>query len=296
VQQVLTSAAEPNIFFVPYEGYGTITMQQDTALSNYNSLQVEYRHTFSKGLTMQAAYTWSHSLDNSSDYAFQSAIDDSNLRRWYATSSFNRTQMLVTNFVYDVPFFRHSTNAFARTILGGWSLSDITSFLSGPPMSINCGINGMSSGIGEGIMCNSLGTLGVAKSTINDPQFGPTMGWFNPATLGQPFVSQLAANGQAGMFGYNGRNILRGPGRNNWDVALLKNFEAPWFSNEHSTIQFRLETFNTFNHTQFQSISAFCSGATTPGQACNGGNNIGNGEVSGAWSPRILQLALKFIF
>jgi hypothetical protein len=296
VQQVLTNAEEPNIFFVPYEGYGTITMQQDTAESNYNSLQVEFRHTFKKGLTMQSAYTWSHSLDNSSDYGYQSYIDDSNLSRWYGTSAFNRTQMWVTNFVYDLPFSRHSSNAFARETLGGWSISNITSFLSGPPMSIGCGINGMSSGIGEGIMCNSLGKFGVSKGVIDDPQFGPTVGWFNPSNLGQPTVAQLASNGEPGMFGYMGRNILRGPGRNNWDMALLKNFQAPWFSGEHSTVQFRLETFNTFNHPQWIGVNAFCSGATAPGSPCNGANNIGNGEVSGAWSPRILQLALKLLF
>jgi hypothetical protein len=145
-------------------------------------------------------------------------------------------------------------------------------------MSISCGINGMSSGIGEGIMCNSLGTLGISKHVIDDPQFGPTPGWFNPGALVQPTVVQLASNGEAGMFGYNGRNVLWGPGRNNWDVALMKDFETPWFSGEHSTIQFRLETFNTFNHAQFQGINAFCSGATAPGQPCNGSSNIGNGK------------------
>ena len=294
VQQVLINAEANNIFFVPYEGYSTITMQQDTAVSNYSSLQVEYRHSFTHGLTMQSAYTWSHSLDNSS--GGQLGVDDSNLHRWYATSDFNRTQMWVTNFVYDMPFFLHSSNPFARQVLGGWSFSDITSFLSGPPQSITCGINGMSSGIGESIMCNTLGPLGISKSEINDPQFGPTPGWFNPANIGQPLVSQLSANGQSGMFGYGGRNILTGPGRNNWDVALLKNFQTPWFSGEHSTIQFRLETFNTFNHPQFRSVNASCSGATTPGAPCNGGNNIGNSEVTSAWSPRILQLALKLMF
>ena len=296
VQQVLMNAAQPSIFFVPYQGYSTITMQEDTASSNYNALQVEFRHSFKKGLTLQSAYTWAHALDNASDAGYQSNIDDSNLRRWYATSSMNRSQMWVTNFVYELPFFHNSPNVFAREALGGWSISNITSFLSGTPMSINCGINGMSSGIGEAISCNSLGKVGVAKSVIDDPQFGPTPGWFNPAHLQQPFVSQLPSNGEPGMFGYNGRNILRGPGRNNWDMALLKNFQTPWFSGEHSTVQFRLETFNTFNHTQWQSINASCSGATLPGEACSGANNIGNGEVTGAWAPRVMQLALKLIF
>jgi hypothetical protein len=52
------------------------------------------------------------------------------------------------------------------------------------------------------------------------------------------------------MFGYIGRNILTGPGRNNWDIALMKNIATPWFGPEKGNIQFRLETFNTFNHPQ----------------------------------------------
>ena len=63
------------------------------------------------------------------------------------------------------------------------------------------------------------------------------------------------------MFGYMGRNTLHGPGRNNWDIALLKNFTPLW--SEGSMLQFRLETYNTFNHTQFQGIQAGC-GSTTP--------------------------------
>jgi hypothetical protein len=98
------------------------------------------------------------------------------------------------------------------------------------------------------------------------------------------------------MFGYMGRNILTGPGRNNWDLALLKSFEAPWFNGEHSSFQFRLETFNTFNHPQWKSINASCSGATPFGGTCNDANNIGNGEVNGAWAPRLVQLGLKLIF
>jgi hypothetical protein len=76
----------------------------------------------------------------------------------------------------------------------------------------------------------------------------------------------------------------------------MKNFVLPWFNGENSTVQFRFETFNTFNHTQWKYVSVGCSGSTPAGGACNDSNNIGNGEVSGAWSPRIVQLALKFIF
>jgi hypothetical protein len=116
------------------------------------------------------------------------------------------------------------------------------------------------------------------------------------------------------MFGTMGRNVLTGPGRNNWDLAILKNFELPWFKGEHSTIQFRFETFNTWNHPQFQGISAGCDGSDNPdgtkafGRSCinqiltdpvSGDSkrvNGGNGQVTSAWDPRIIQLGLKFIF
>ena len=109
-----------------------------------------------------------------------------------------------------------------------------------------------------------------------------------------PALSQFRADGQPGMFGYMGRDTLMGPGRNNWDIALLKNFAVP--INEKSVVQFRLETYNTFNHTQYQSIQAGCGGATPYGSACSGAQNVGNGEVNGAWSPRQVQLGLKLMF
>jgi hypothetical protein len=111
-----------------------------------------------------------------------------------------------------------------------------------------------------------------------------------------PALSQFSANGEPGMFGYMGRNVLTGPGRNNWDLALLKNFSLPWAGGERSNLQFRLETFNTFNHTQWQSIRTGCSGDTPFGEPCSGSNNYNRGEVTSAWSPRIVQLGLKFVF
>jgi hypothetical protein len=201
------------------------------------------------------------------------------------------------SYVYDMPFFRNSGNGAARVALGGWELSGITSFFTGQPINFNCGISGLSSGIGEGVRCNTLGPLKIKKGVVNDPQFGPTASWFDPGVIAQPNLAQLYSNGEPGMFGYMGRNVLTGPGRNNWDMALLKNIKLPWFSGEHSTLQFRWETFNTFNHPQWKAVNAFCGGNTPPGEPCSGNlNNLGNGEVSGAWQPRIMQLALKLIF
>ncbi|HEV2381056.1 MAG TPA: carboxypeptidase-like regulatory domain-containing protein [Terriglobia bacterium] len=107
---------------------------------------------------------------------------------------------------------------------------------------------------------------------------------------------KLRVDSEPGMFGYMGRNPLTGPGVNNWDLALVKDFAAPWFLGEKSTLQFRWETFNTFNHAQFQGVNIGCGGLTPAGAPCSGPNNIGNGEIAGARSPRIMQLALKLLF
>jgi hypothetical protein len=131
---------------------------------------------------------------------------------------------------------------------------------------------------------------------VNDPQFGPTPTWFDPSLIGQVTVDQLRADNQPGMFGYMGKYALTGPGRANWDIAVLRNFQVPWFNGEHSSLQFRFESYNTFNHPQWTGVNLFCSDQTVPGAPCNGDNNVGNGQVSSAARPRILQLGLKFVF
>jgi hypothetical protein len=299
VQNDIINELQPTFFFAPYQDYGNITYYEFSATSEYNSLQANLRHAVGHGLTFQAAYTDSHAIDENSaggEPLTGGGVDDYDLPRWRGTGNFNLTNVLVMNYVYDLPFFKHSSASFVRNGLGGWEFSGITSFYSGEPVDFNCGENGMQNGIGQGLRCNTVGALKIQKGTVNDPTFGPVPTWFNPGAIAQPLLSQYYANGESGMFGYMGRNILTGPGRNNWDLALLKSFEAPWFNGEHSSFQFRLETFNTFNHPQWKSINASCSGATPFGGTCNDANNIGNGEVNGAWAPRLVQLGLKLIF
>jgi hypothetical protein len=293
VQQILINNLEPTIYFVPYRGYTGINVREWAGNSSYNSLQVGYRHVLSHGLTFQGAYTWSHTIDNVGN----PGVNDYNLARWRANSTLDQPQMLVMNYIYELPFFKNGSNPFLRATLGGWEFSGITSFLDGQPIDFGCGIAGLSSGVGGPVRCNSLGPLTVKKGVTNDPQFGPTVTWFDPSVIGQINIDQLAANGEPGMFGYMGRNPLRGPGRNNWDLALLKNFALRWLGGERSNVQFRLETFNTFNHPQWSGVNAFCGSQTPAGQPCSGNtNNLGNAEVTSAWPARILQLGLKFLF
>jgi len=292
-----------SVFFVPYRGFGWMTGKQNTAVSNYNSLQVSLRHDVGHGLTFQGAYTWAHSIDDSTSSYFSTYVDDNfDLSRWRATSDLNRAQVLEMSYVYELPFFKHSSSGMTRQALGGWTISGISSFYTGEPKSFGCGLTdpvsglGYATGIGTGVMCNSLGPVKIKKGVYDDPTYGPTPTWIDPSVVGQITLPQLRSDGEPGMFGYMGRNALTQPGVNNWDLALLKNFSVPWFKGEHSSLQFRWETFNTFNHTQFIGVNIGCNGLTAPGAPCTGPNNIGNGEVSGSRLPRIMQLGIKFIF
>jgi hypothetical protein len=300
VQSILIHTEEPTIFFAPYRGYTSIEQMQATGNSNYNSLQVNFRHNVGHGLMFQTVYTWSHALDDllggGGTDEFSNGVNDFDMSRWYGTSGLNQAQVLEMNYIYQLPFFAHTSHPLARGFLGGWEMSGVTTFETGPPITLTCGISGMASGIGGAVMCNSIGKVAVDKGVVDDPQFGPTPTWFNPATIGQITVPQLAANNEPGMFGYMGKYPITGPGRNDWDLALLKNFSLPWLNGETSNLQFRLETFNTFNHPQWSTVNLFCSGLTTPGQPCDGANNIGNGEVTGDYGPRTLELALHFTF
>ncbi|MHB8653755.1 MAG: outer membrane beta-barrel protein [Terriglobia bacterium] len=299
VQAILINQVQPSVFFQPYAGYNNIQMKENTAVSSYNALQMSYRHSFSRGLTLQAAYTWSHTIDDStSTYQETSGnIDDQHLSRWKGTSDLNRAQILQVNYIYEIPLFKNSSSAFVKSALGGWEISGISSFFTGEPVDFNCGVSGFSTGIGGTARCNTVGSLSPIKSMANEPGFGPTLRWYNPSNTTQPFAAQLLANGEPGMFGYMGRNILTGPGRNNTDLAVLKNFQLPWLGGERSTLQLRVETFNTFNHTQFKYINSGCNGNTPFGVQCGSGNgNDSNGFVNAAWDPRIIQFGLKFIF
>ncbi len=131
---------------------------------------------------------------------------------------------------------------------------------------------------------------------MNNPQFGPTPTWCDPSLIGEVTVDELAANDQPGMFGYIGKYALTGPGRNDWDLALFRDIPLPWFKGESSSVQLRIETYNTFNHPQRTAVNLFCSSTIAPGAPYHGDQNVGNGEVGAAASPRILQLGLKFLF
>ncbi len=159
-----------------------------SGISNYNSLQADLRHRTGYGLTFEAAYTWSHTLDD----IVTNGVNDANPKRWYGTSSLNQAQVLTINWIYEMPFFKKSQYAVARYVLGGWQLGGIGSFMTGPPLNFTCALNGFATGIGGPVVCNPLGKIGVKKGSVIDPTFGPTPSWFDPNAVGQVTHGSIA--------------------------------------------------------------------------------------------------------
>jgi len=272
----------------PFQGFTGILVIDQIARSNYNSLQASYRHQTTHGLNLGAAYTWSHAIDNAAGQWNQQTQDEYNPFRWRGNSGLDRRHMLVANFIYDLPFFKNSAG-WLKNSFGGWQVSGITTFMSGTPIDIGCG-TGENTGVGTGMRCNSVGQQS-GKSIVQDAVYGDTVQWFDVNAFTQPNRDQLYGDGQPGMFGYLGRNTLRGPGRNNWDLSLFKNITI----HERLQMQFRFETFNSWNHTQWSGVNTGCSDTVGFGESC-GSVSSNFGQVNGAWSPRVIQLGLKLSF
>jgi hypothetical protein len=250
--------------------FGSDTTMTTIGNSNYNSLQITLRHT-SGPLQMLAAYTWSKSLDQSSNLGEEVNPLNPSLSR--ALSAFDMTQNFVVSYNYQLPFKRllHRTNRWIE----GWELSGITRFTTGLPVTlINYGDNSLLGAEPNGINNYGIDEPDVAAGSLH---LNP-----NPRN-GQPYFNAgLFSENALGTPGDASRRYFHGPGMENFDMALLKNLRLA----ESKSMQFRLESFNTFNRAQFfgpQAVDGNVSSATF-------------GQVVSATAPRLVQAGVKFIF
>jgi len=259
--------------------FSTNPYMQESANSAYNSFQISVRHN-SKRADLLAGYTFAKCMDNSS--GLQDSTNPINPRLSRSLCAFNVTHNFVVSYTYNFQFDElfGATQGFRQKLLSGWSLSGITTFASGLPITLSENDD------------NSL--LGVTTAPVDVPQLtgnGGPYGNTNPRS-GLPYVSSNAFTFETiGQFGNANRRFFAGPGLNNWDMALLKNTNIT----ESKTLQLRLEAFNIFNHAQFQNPS----GSINDGLPVivNGVNQGGLfGVVTKAWDPRILQVGIKFLF
>jgi len=299
--------ALPVDFLRPYQGYSDIIYSAFDANSTYNSLQVSLQRRFTNNFTLGVAYTLSKVMTTISDEGIQTHI--TNPRGYdYSLANFDRTHFFAANYVWNLPKVGRllGDNWLARAVFDNWTIAGISSIGSGNPAELGLTISGQDAG-NRLLGAYSNGNLSGQSPRLyvnGDPQGAPNE--INLAAFTVPGINDV---------GPYPRNYLRNPGFNTHDLSILKNI--PIAREGKSYLQLRAEMFNFLNHTQFSGVNrttnitnaagqtgAAIFGAYTGLTVTNNTRPAGNtsalgaffGEYNAARDPRIIQLAVKFVF
>lgn len=295
---------------------GSRLIRTNSGSSIYHAGQFELTRRFANGFSLSGAYTWSKFIDNGSEVF---GVAETNLpqqamypsifggqRQERAVSFFDRTHRASITYVYQFPFFKEQ-RGFAGHLFGGISLSGVTTFESGVPLTV---INGADAdGVGGNLdrpLYNPNGQPGVRAVPVVNTTTGAITGYVNPDAgnaaidpntaqfIGLPAFNAGLAQSQQ-RFGTLGRNTLRTPGTNNWNLNAQKVLNI----DESKRLEFRVELYNLFNHPQYgqgsaspfspadSGISASVIGSN-PGRFLNPFFSDGGG--------RVIRYQLKFSF
>ncbi len=241
----------------PYPGFNSINQYANIGVSTYHSMQIKAERRFHAGLNLLAAYTWSKSIDNASDFgsgdASEHVLNSYNLRGQRAVSSFDIPHRFTAAFNYAIPAQK------LKSVLGGWQVNGIVTVQSGQPFTPYT--SQFDSYRGESY--NRLNVVGDPNKNV------PSGLAYNPAAFALPSV---------GTFGNSGRNIIRGDGFRTADLSLFRNFQVK----ELLKLQLRFEATNAMNQVNFQ--GPVTNQSTQPG------------AFVAMAIPRTLQLGAKFSF
>lgn len=259
----------------PYPNFVVYIDSDWSGRSNYHALNTKLEHR-GRGAILTFAYTWAKSTDSKSAAAgigasgfngWQGFLNNHDPERDYGLSDFDVDHRLVGSFVYNLPFgngekFAGGATGVKNVIIGGWQVNGIYTWQRGFPMTIVAAdLGGLNDTFGTN-RADLVGDPKVEQRTVTR--------WFNTAAFAQP---------AAGVLGNLGRNTERAPGVNNLDLALFKNFDLT----RGARLQFRLESFNALNHTQFAGVSTNIAARNF-------------GVVTSARPARINQLGVKLLF
>jgi hypothetical protein len=270
-----------------FANFRNILQLNTIGTSNYNSLQTVFRLRSYRGLTSQVAYTWSHSLDEVSEYRGAILTDPNNRLLDYGNSDFDTRNLFTISLNYDVPKAPWATSGWSRRVFNDWQLSSVMNFHSGQP--------------------SDEGRLGL--DLIGNPYSGvshsfdktiPGIQWWNPAAFCNPggTACPTATDDLS-------RNKFTGPGFSDVDFSLIKNVPIT----ERVKIQLRADFFNLFNRINFASgvgsVNSNCAPLAGTG-VCTSNSGFGTvtdtiGDFNGApaigpGEARNIQLVAKIIF
>jgi hypothetical protein len=291
---------DPNTGIPAYPTIGVVTSH---GTSNYNSLQASVEKGVSHGLSFQVSYTLAHSLDDASSYenaGYGGARGYNNVDKAlnYGNSNFDARQRLVIAPIYTVPTIKgHSVYSPINLALSGWQVSFITTLVTGFPFDIS-----YEGGSSNSLWCSPSFTFYACPDEPN--QSGPLVR-ANPRTFipglnrTRWFVAAQSGLSQAplGEFGNISRDKYHGPGADNTDLVIAKNF----ILSHGMSIQIRMQNSNVFNHTNFANPSSTPS-TTTSGETLTTPGTLSYGSTgqisatSSSFPSRLTQLAAKFYF
>jgi hypothetical protein len=285
-------------FFRPIPGFTNVNLRQYAGGSSYHALQAQLTRRFAKGLQFGVAYTWSKVLTDQDTVS--GAVATYQSRRWwdYGLANFDRTNNFVAHWSWDLPKGSTSwSNVVTRVLLDNWQYSGIAEFVSGAPMQ-SPSTQGSTSTVGAsggnqlttGGLNITGGGDGARALVVGNPQLPKGQRtvdhFFNAAAFVAPAVGVIPSpdttpNMLRSTFG-------RGPGTNNFDMAVNKNFPL----RERMMFQMRLEAYNVFNHPSFNKVDTNMNFNAATGQQTSTTFGMLNGERG----ARQLQLSARFNF
>ena len=261
----------------PNPSFTTVLVFRNAASSDYHAMQMQFKRRLSNGLAAIASYTWSHSIDSSSDESFNFlpvALSDSGSNR--GPSVFDVRHSFSGAFTYDIPF--NSSNRPVNSFLHGWSVDAIYRARSATPVDV--------------IAPGSL--FGVGQAARPDLITGVPLYLDDPAVAGGRRINQAAFSIPVGRQGNLGRNALRGFPVSQLDLALSRQFTLA----ESTKLQLRADFFNVLNHPNFADPDGFLSDGALFGQSLKMlGKSLGGfNPLYQIGGPRSVQFALKLQF
>ncbi len=242
----------------------SVPMFENAANTSYNSLQASLTKRFSSGYLLNANYTWSRSLDDTSGFYNLTQNPDLRSADW-ALSDFHRAHVFSASWVWELPYFSDLRGPMG-VILHGWQITGLVRLATGTPVKVITGRD------------NSLTAVGQDRpNVIGDPILSGDRS--KSEYLQTYFDPKAFAANPLGTFGNAGRNLLTGPGSVSADLGFFKAFRLA----ESKQLQFRAEVYNLTNRANFSNPTAtFVSPSF--------------GRILSAADARIVQLALKFKF
>jgi len=244
INGITTNTASNAADRVQYIGFSNtgFTQVQTGADSHYDSLQTSVTKRLSHGLQFLAAYTWGKSIDDNSGSSGStlSSIsgDATNTRQARGPSDYDRRHRFTFSYVYAIPTWGFGLNdsAFGRKFFAGWQVSGITTFQSGAPFSIT-------DSKGASLFGSTASRASWAPGATKDTA---TLSGSTESRL-TAYFNKAAFMSAGTLWGNTGRNILTGPGQQNFDASLSK--ITPF--KESRLVEWRMEVFNLLNHPNF---------------------------------------------